>query len=133
MDLRAWLTENRVVDLLDLIDQLPAACRLNEAIAQDDEAADQLVALTDGSKSKDGPSWSPRVAEFDLTNMILVSLVNEVKMLRQSGVALAGGKPKKEPPFPAPKTAIDRARERQDLNLFHSFQSKFGFGRTEDK
>ena len=128
MDLAQWVAGGRWEALLELIDQLPSACRLNEAIAQDDDAADEIVALT-GGEGSEGPAWSPRVAEFDLPSSLLVSLINEVKMLRQSGQAVAGGKPKSEKPFPTPKTAIDRARERQDLNLFRDMQSKFGFGK----
>lgn len=126
MDLAEWVADGRWEALLELIDQLPSACRLNEAIAQDDEAADELVAIV-GDGDSEGPSWSPRVAEYDLTNTILAQVVNEVKMLGQTIIAANGGSAKKIKPFPAPKTAIDRARARQDLNLFREFEAKFGF------
>lgn len=127
MDLAEWYAGGRWEGLLELIDQLPSACRLNEAIAQDDETAEYLLAAADEGENR--PAWSPRVAEFDLQSSLLVSLINEVKTLRQSGVAVAGGKPKKERPFPTPQTALDRARERQDLDLFHEMEAMFGFGR----
>lgn len=129
MDLRAWVSDgSRTVELLELVDQLPSSCRLNEAIAQDDAAADELLALV-GDGEGDGKPWSPRVAEFDLTNTLLVSLINEVKILSQTVVASGGGKPKKVKPFPVPVTAIDRARERADLKMFRDFEAMFGFGK----
>lgn len=127
-DLGDWLRSERWSALVDLIDQLPSACRLNEAIAQDDEAADELVAIMDESEGE-GPDWSPRVAEFDLTNTMLAELIDQVKLLGQTIIAANGGNAKKIRPFPKPKTAIDRARARQDLNLFYDMQSKFGFGK----
>lgn len=128
MDLAQWVADGRWEALLELIDQLPSACRFNEAIAQDDDAADELVKFSDQDDSE-RPAWSPRVAEFNLSNMLMVSLINEIKMLSQTVIASGGGNPKKVQPFPTPKTAIDRARERQDLNLFREMQSMFGFGK----
>lgn len=130
-DLGDWLRSERWSALVDLIDQLPSACRVNEAIAQDDEAADELVAMLDDSESE-GPDWSPRVAEFDLTNTMLAQLINEVKLLGQTIIASNGGKAKKIKPFPTPRTAIDRARERQDTDMFYRMQAKFGFGRASN-
>ena len=127
-DLGDWLRSERWSALVDLIDQLPSACRLNEAIAQDDEAADELVAIMDESVGE-GPDWSPRVAEFDLTNTMLAELIDQVKLLGQTIIAANGGSAKKIRPFPKPKTAIDRARERRDLNTFREFDAMFGFRR----
>lgn len=128
MDLAQWVADGRWEALLELIDQLPSASRLNEAIAQDDEAADELVKFSDQDDAERS-AWSPRVAEFNLSNMLMVSLINEIKLLSQTVIASGGGKPKKVQPFPTPKTAIDRARERQDLNLFREMQAMFGFGK----
>ena len=127
-DLGDWLRSERWSALVDLIDQLPSACRLNEAIAQDDEAADELVAMMDDDDSRK-PDWSPRVSEFDLTSTMLGQLIDEVKMLGQTIIAANGGTAKKIRPFPTPKTAIDRARERRDLNAFREFETMFGFRR----
>lgn len=126
MDLAQWVADGRWEALLELIDQLPSASRFNEAVAQDEESAEYLLSLPE---SEGGPNWSPRVAEFDLTNTLMVSLINEVKMLSQTVIASGGGKPKKIKPYPVPRTAIDRARERQDLNMFYDMQAKFGFGK----
>lgn len=123
MDLAQWVADGRWEALLELIDQLPSACRLNEAIAQDEEAAEFMLKAGDPTGT-----WSPRVAEFDLTNSLLVSLINEVKMLRQSGIAVAGGKPKKETPFPSPRTAVDKVRERLAQDEAKHIAYGFGFG-----
>lgn len=126
MDLAEWYAGGRWEGLLELIDQLPAACRLNEAIAQDEEAAEALLSMP-GSESGE---WSPRVAEFDLTNSLLVTVINELKMLRLSGQAVAGGNPKKEEPFPSPRTAMDKVRER--LEMDSAKQIAYGFGFSPD-
>lgn len=126
MDLAEWVARGRYEGLLELIDMLPAASRLKEAIAQDDEAAEYLLSLPESEG--DGEPWSPRVSEFDLHAQQMAALINEVKMLRQSGQAVAGGKPAKEKPYPVPRTAVDRARERAELDWFEDMQAKFGFG-----
>lgn len=133
MDLAAWVTAGRWVGVLELIDQLPAACRLNEAIAQDTEAAEALLDAQERAEKsgKRSAEWSPRVAEFDLTNTLLVTLINEVKSLRLSGQSLAGAKPRKEEPFPTPKTAIDLVKANRELNAAKSLAMGFGFSEED--
>lgn len=125
MDLAAWVAEGRYVGLLELIDMLPSACRLKEAIAQDEEAAEYILSLPENEG--EGEPWSPPVAEFNLTNSLLTALINEVKMLRQSGQAVAGGKPKSEKPFPTPRTAVDRVRERHEAEWASDTLKLLGF------
>lgn len=131
VDLAEWVVAGRWEALLELIDQLPAACRLNEAIAQDEEAAESLLELQEASGGAGRAEWSPRVSEFDLTNSLLVSLINEVKTLRLSGQAMAGAKPKKEDPFPTPRTALERVRARLEMEAAKELSFAFGFSEED--
>lgn len=132
MDLAKWVTDGRWTALLELIDQLPSASRYYEAISQDDETAEMLLQLTeDNEDPKNQEPWSPRVAEYNLTNTLLVALINEIKTLRLSGQAVAGAKPKKEKPFPAPRTAFERARARREEQEAKRIAFMFGFSEAD--
>ena len=122
MDLAEWYAAGRWVALLELIDNLPTACKLNEAIANDPEAAAQLA---EAPRSAD--PWSPRVSEFDLTATILREILHAIKGLRQVSIAAAGGKPGEEKPFPAPYTEIDRAIAAAERSWAEAFVGQFGF------
>ena len=112
--------------LLDYIDGLPSACRLNEAIVNDKETAAELAALP-----KPDEEWAPRVSEFGLTEHMLRELIHEVKQLRQATIAVAGGKPGQERPFPAPRTEIDRAIAALEREWAESFVGRFGFDASD--
>src|SRR5690625_2246227 len=81
VDLRQWWRERRFRALLDLIDQLPGASRLNEAIQNDPEQAEIIARHIEEQKRKaaeageEQRSWSPRVAEFDLHASLLRDLI----------------------------------------------------------
>lgn len=122
MDLAEWYANGRWVGLLDLIDGLPSACRLNEAKANDKEYA-ALVASMPPSENE----WAPRVAEFDLTAHLLREVLHAIKGLKQVSVAAAGGSPSEEKPFPGPRTEIERAIADADRQWAEDFIAQFGF------
>lgn len=122
MDLAEWYVAGRWVGLLDLIDGLPSACRLNEAIVNDKEAAAEIAALP-----KPDREWSPRFAEYDLTAHLLREILHSLKSLRSVSIAAAGGKPGEEKPFPAPYTEIDSAIAAADRQWAETFVGQFGF------
>jgi len=122
VDLADWYAAGRWVALLELIDNLPTACRLNEAIANDPEAAAQLAAVPPSADP-----WAPRVSEFDLQATILREILHALKGLKQVSIAAAGGKPGEEAPFPAPYTEIDRAIKAAERSWAEAFVGKFGF------
>ena len=126
MDLAEWYAAGRWVALLDLIDGLPTACRLNEAIVNDPEAAAQIARMP---KSSD--EWSPRSAEFDLKAQILREILHAVKGNGQIAVAVAGGKPGELKPFPAPVTEVERAIAAVERQWAESFVGQFGFDATD--
>jgi hypothetical protein len=126
VDLAEWYAAGRWEALLDLIDNLPTACRLNEAIANDPESA-KYLAEARLSRPDDADPWSPRISEFDLNITMLREILHAIKGLRQVSIAAAGGKPGEEKPFPTPYTEIDRAIEAAERNWAEMFVQQFGF------
>ncbi|URC18055.1 tail assembly chaperone [Arthrobacter phage Cole] len=126
VDLAEWYVAGRWVALLDFIDGLPNACRLNGAIVNDPEMA-ELIA----SQPKSDDEWAPPFAEFDLNAHLLREVLHAVKSLRQVSMAAAGGKPGEEKPFPAPRTEIDRAIAELDRQWVEEFAARLGFDATD--
>ena len=127
MDLAEYYAAGRWVALLDFIDGLPSACRLNEAIVNDKEAAAQIAAMP-----KSDEEWAPSVSEYDLTAHLLREILHGVKALRPAIFASGGIKPPgAEKPFPAPRTEIDRAIAELERQWAESFVGKFGFDATD--
>jgi hypothetical protein len=126
VDLAEWYAAGRWVALLEYIDGLPTACRLNEAIVNDPEAAEAIAKMPLPSTE-----WSPRVAEFDLTAHLLREILHAVKSNGQISISAAGGKPGELKPFPAPRTEVDRAIEHLERQWAESFVGQFGFDATD--
>ena len=122
MDLADWYAAGRWVALLELIDMLPAASRLNEAIVNDPETARDLAMLPSPKES-----WAPRVSEFDLTALMMRDVLGVLTSIQQTLVAVNGGKPSPRKPFPAPRTEIDRAREALEREFMEDIGGLFGF------
>lgn len=126
MDLAGWYAAGRWVALLELIDGLPTACRLNEAIVNDPEAA---AVIANTPKSSD--EWAPRVSEFDLHAHLSREVLHAVKGLGQILIATAGGKPGELRPFPAPVTEVEKAIEAIERQWAENFVGQFGFDPTD--
>lgn len=132
MDLAAWWRTRRWVGLLDLIDQLPAASRLNEAIQNDPEQAEIIALHIEQQKQKaeaadEQKPWSPRVAEYDLHANLLRDLIQATLGLRAAVIASAGGKPGQTPDYPTPVTEVDKATARLERAWARTVLSQFGF------
>lgn len=125
MDLADWYAAGRWVGLLELIDGLPTACRLNEAVANDPESAKYLAEMSLSRDESD--TWSPRLSEYDLHATIQREILHAIKSLASITIAAAGSKPGEQAPFPAPVTEIDRAMEAMSRNWTEEFVQKFGF------
>lgn len=129
MDLARWVADKRWVALLDFIDMLPTASRLNEAISNDPESAqllaEQRLAAQD---SEGGKEWSPRVSEYGLDQQMMGELINLNKqMLQALTVQITQKAPKAEKPFPVPRTAIEDFMERIERQRTVDFAGLFGF------
>lgn len=132
MDLAAWWRARRWVGLLELIDQLPAASRLNEAIQNDPEQAEIIALHIEEQKQKadadaEQKPWSPRVAEYDLHANLLRDLIQATLGLRSAVIASNGGKPGQTPDYPAPITEVHKATARLERAWAQSVLSQFGF------
>jgi hypothetical protein len=127
VDLAEWYAGKRWVALLELIDMLPAASRLNEAIANDPETAAHLAKLRLQESEGDKPDWSPRVAEYDLHAMLMREMIQRLDGIYQAAVAQTGNKPPQIPAFPTPKTAIDKAVAAAEREWTEAFVQQFGF------
>lgn len=126
VDLARWYADGRWVALLDYIDGLPSACRLNEAIANDPEAAAAIAAMPTPAGE-----WTPRVAEFDLNAHLLREILHAVRNGNMIGISAAGGTPGELTAFPAPRTEIDRAIAVAERQWAESFAGQFGFDATD--
>jgi hypothetical protein len=122
VDLAEWYAAGRWVALLEYIDMLPSACRLNEARVNDKEEAAIFAGLP-----KPEHAWSPGVAEYDLHAHIMGDVVNELRSLKAITLAVAGGKPGDVQPFPVPVTEITRAIQAAERDWAESFVSQYGF------
>ena len=122
MDLAEWYAAGRWVALLDYIDGLPSACRLNEAILNDPAMATQIAA-----QPKSDREWAPPFAEYNLQVHLLREILHELKSNGQIAVSAAGVKPGDVKPFPGPRTEVDRAIAKLDRQWAEAFAGQFGF------
>lgn len=118
----------RWVALLDYIDGLPAACRLNEAIVQDPVKARELAARQlEHQEDEEKEPWSPRTADFDLTATLLREIHSAIGGVQQAVIASVGGTPKPFKPFPIPRTAVDKAKIDLEKEFAREIIGMFGF------
>lgn len=125
MDLAVWWRQRRWVGLLELIDQLPAHCRLNEAVQNDPEQA-RLMALAreyaqDGDEQPE--PWSPPPSEFDLHAMLLREIAHNLAALVTQGKTSAY--------IPAPRTEVDRQVEQIARLHAVSIGARYGFSAAD--
>lgn len=105
VDLREWLIPSRGAALLEVIEQMPPACRWREAVANDPDQA-RLHALAEQSGLlPDAPEWSPPLREYDLVAQQLGRVIDLLGAIG-AGLRIFSTAPE----FPRPRTALDRAR-----------------------
>jgi hypothetical protein len=124
VDLAEWFRAKRWVALLELIDMLPAASRLNEAIANDPEAAKAIAAASQGRESE---PWAPRTSEWDLHATMLGDIATKLDRLGAILIKVNGGNPGDVKPFPTPKTEIQAAMKAAEREWAVQFAGQFGF------
>lgn len=107
VDIAELVAAGRWQAALDYVDGLPAASRLNEAIANDPVLAAQIVAAQDDDAEK--VEWAPRVSEFGLVEMLLSQILDAVRGDTATAVSISGNKPAEVKPTPTPKTEIAKA------------------------
>lgn len=113
LDLGTEWRERRWLRLLDVIDRLPSHSHYSAAVANDEEHARLIADAMAAAKSRGeeqedtGPAltaWTPEVAA-------LTRLIDEVKNLRYTTLAVHAGKKAGDPPKPErrPITALEKA------------------------
>lgn len=122
VDLAEWVAARRFRGLLDLIDGLPSTSRFYEAMVNHDDYAAEIAALPEPTDP-----WSPRVADYGLTEVILARISDKLDGVITAVVSTAGGKPPDPKPFPSPKTAVDKLRAQAELDWATDFIQQLGF------
>lgn len=96
------------------------------AIADDEEVAGRIL---------DSPAparKAPPLTDFDPTVRVLADLVDQVGGLIDATYAAASGKkPKPRKPYPRPRTAVDRLRERRRWDRHRSLTDRLLRRRSE--
>ena len=119
VDLHALYQQRRVVLALDLIDGLPAASRLRQAVLNDPDAAAALVDQQEADEraGKNAGEWAPDVSEYDANVIMQGRILAALSDIAQTLTAQAsGGKSKGKPiRIPTPKTAVEQERDRRHV------------------
>jgi len=103
--------------LLNQIDHLPRDSSYQDALAQDDEVAERIIAIPG-----DGKPATPRLTEFSPVVEVLAVLVDRMGELIRLTSQAHGGKPGPMKPHPRPVTAADRARARRAIQDLASLE-----------
>lgn len=103
--------------LLSFIDRLPRTSLYVEAVADDDEIADRLV-------DDETPSRGPRLSEWSPERDALADVVDMLGNVVAAVIAAAGVKPPQINRTRRPKTAFDRARQRQRVQRHHQLVAR---------
>lgn len=131
VDLPQWLADCRFRALIDFIDGLPPASRLREAIFNDPEEAERIVAARRAAEDKqakkdllgvvddddDPPAetlWRPRSSEYDLPAIQRSAIHAQLIALTAMFAKANGGSPPAPQYFPAPRTLVDELTDQAD-------------------
>jgi hypothetical protein len=91
--------------LLQYIDRLPAHGHFMAEVAQDDDLAADLLA--NGDLPEPGP---PPLTDFSPEVRVMADIADRLAQVVQAIGAAAGASWPVTPPYPRPKTALDRAK-----------------------
>ncbi|MHA7210791.1 hypothetical protein [Arthrobacter sp. MDT1-65] len=122
MDLAEWYVAGRWVGLLELIDCLPTACRLNEA-----RLNDPVEALRIAQMPRSVEQWAPLVSEYDVSVKLMARMADTLAVISQQLVKSNGGKPTAPKPIPVPRTAVEQATKFIERQEAVELASRFGF------
>jgi hypothetical protein len=109
-DLGQMFRDRRWLDLLTLIDWLPRNSAYIETLSEDEEIAEEYLSRPESASTRNP---GPRISEWSPELERLTDLVDRMGEVMIAVVASQGGKAPKIRPFPRPRTAIDRVRERK--------------------
>lgn len=128
-DLDEELAAGRFGWLLDRILDLPDPySRFREAMSEDEEMAETLLALEEHREEQEGPSATLRYSQVGLQEHLLMSIDMGIKAMRAEAPFVNGakGKPTYPDPWPLPVTALERIRKQQEKDQADVLASAFG-------
>lgn len=105
--------QGRYAFTLNLIDHLPRASAYRQALAEDDEWAEQLPYEALVPRGDVRPLWSEWTPEVEM----LAAAVDRLGENIAAQVAAAGGKPGHVKPWPRPESAAERVRRRREQEM----------------
>lgn len=112
VDLAQLIADRRFIAVLDYIDGLPKSSRMREAMLDDREYAEMIVANESSTDRQE--KWAPSISEFNPMMILLSMLHSAIERNTSMVAATAQGKGKYKPqPAPSPVTEVDRERERR--------------------
>lgn len=94
--------------LINLIDHLPRDSFMHEAMADDEELAEHMLASEPAEKPP-VRRWS----EYGIQVELLAGIYDRLAEVPNAIAAANGAKPRKVKPYPRPVTAMERVRERR--------------------
>ncbi len=132
IDLDEELATHRYGWLLDRILDLPDPySRFREAMSQDEEMAETLLEMEEMREEDDGrPSGTLRYSQLGIRESLLISIDQNLKMMRAEAPVIQSGKGKPkypESPWKPPVSAVDRLRKRRDEEAVAEINRRFGF------
>lgn len=101
--------------LHSLIRKLPSTALSQEAMAQDDELANEL-----GDAIGNHKDTGPRLAEYTLEAQRLDEITELIQQLTATVITIVGGRPGRIRPAKRPETAFTRARDARALARHNS-------------
>lgn len=120
LDLATEWRSRRWRRLLNVIDRLPRDSAYVEALANDEELAEQMLRRDRGEEKK----AKRRLSDWSPTVEVLTAILDRLGELTQAVAALGGAKPRKVPRAPYPVTAFDRVRNRNRSERHRSLVSR---------
>ena len=96
----------------------------------DDEMAQMLVELEADDDSAAMP-WAPPFEDYTTQAKLLSMAVDGINELLAATVKLKTGKTLNIKPVPSPRTAVDTARQRRDVQAAINVAGMFGFSPEE--
>jgi len=107
LDLGELVRQGKIRRIVNLIDQLPQACRFYSAVANDEEHVKAII-----EKQGDQPeSKGPSLAEWNGQSEALAAVVDGLHMVVAAVIASQGGKPPTMKPYQRPTTAFEDMRQ----------------------
>lgn len=124
------ITQGRVVELIDLLSQLPKASRWWGALMDDADYAEMVAeaSLYRDDDGDDPPSFAPAFRDYTPLYQLTAQVHDAIGVLNYTTGAVQGAKMKKPKPWPIPETAIDKAQSAAQLDHANDFLAKLGRG-----